>query len=53
MTAHPVIIITAQVTIIVQMITQVQTAHRPIQGEVMAEVVTKQKNENRSSRLFN
>lgn len=43
MTAHPVIIITAQATIIVLMIIQVQIAHRPIQGEVMAEVVIKQK----------
>lgn len=53
MTVHPVIIITAQATIIVLMITQVQIAHRPIQEEQTVEVVIKQKNENRSSRLFN
>lgn len=52
MTAHPVIIITAQATIIVLMIIQVQIAHRPIQEAGTAEVVIK-KNENRSSRLFN
>lgn len=53
MTAHPVMVTTAQVAIIVLMITQVLIVHHPIQGEVMAEVVIKQKNENRSSRLFN
>lgn len=35
MTAHPVMITTAQATIIVLMIIQVLIVHHPIQGEVM------------------